>query len=333
MEASIPFFGATPARAATGAAAATGRKGAPELGSIGAEAHGAAFFSSGHDLDNVDFALPDANKHKPTKEEYQSLLQEFSVMFRIDKRSKRQRVAIAVVVATIVLGVITFGVLLVVDGQRKQNLIKDSKDILAVFSLPYQTSVTVQVGGEDDAAAGAGGAAAVPGALGAKPAAKAVAGSQLSKKLVDQLRAKRPRVARVAGGLVGGGGGKLSAEDEKRIRAMEAIARQQAAGPQVGPGGKVEGGPSGLAATKASPGELKAMCAQREGRMRGCAQKYLGGGSFKVRLSIGADGKVVDVRAEAGDSSDELTNCVRSEFKSISLGPQGSSYSHTCSMD
>ncbi|MBI5608043.1 MAG: DUF4339 domain-containing protein, partial [Deltaproteobacteria bacterium] len=137
------------------------------------DAHGDDFFGKHHDLGEVDFSLPDPNKHKPTKEEYQNLIQEFSVMFRLDKRTKRQKVLIAVVLASLLLGAISFGVVLAVGANKKKQLIRDSKEILALFDLGYKQAVTPAVSGDNgDAATADPKAAGATGPAGAVAAAK-----------------------------------------------------------------------------------------------------------------------------------------------------------------
>ena len=335
MEQDVPFFGASaPAsRLQKGAPGpATGKKPAPDLASIGADAHGAAFFGGNHDLDHVDFALPDPNKHKPTKEEYQNLLQEFSVMFRLDKRSKRQKVGIGITIGALILGVITFGVMLQVNASNKRALIDDSRAILAVFALPYQTSVTVAVGGEEDVVD----PTAPAGSATVKAEAKRLETSALGGELLKKFRKARPRGIKVSAAGYAGAGGGLSAADEKAFRDRQRINDQMAKDAleaRKNPGGKRELVPMGLAATKASAAELRAMCAAREANLRGCSQKLLGGASFKVTMTITEAGKATGVKALAGEDSPEVTDCIGKAFANVSMGLQPSSYSHTCSMD
>lgn len=301
--------------------------------SIQAEAHGASFFAAGHDLNDVELQLPDPNKHKPTKEEYNNLLQEFSVMFRLDKRSKRQKVLIASIAGAVVLGVIAFGTLLYVNANKKRALIADSKAILAVFSLPYQTSVTVDIAKEE--------APSEPGkpavAAADKPAPERQEVSDLSEQLRRKIvKARKPKVVAQTSGLhameltaeqkaalARATGPKLSAED---------IAAQQAA--LKGPGNKVEAvHKTTSSGTKVSARELDGFCNGRIPSLRACLGP--GGGSYKVRFTVDGDGDITNVKAfESGKPDDNLTTCAKPKMKGR-FGPQpgGESTDHTCSVD
>ncbi len=296
-----------------------------DASAVQADAHGANFFSTGHDLHDVELLLPDPNRHKPTKEEYQNLLQEFSVMFRLDKRSKRQKILIGVIASVLVVGVIVFGTLLYVNGNNKRTLINESRAILAVFALPYQSTELVPQEKED---------AADP----SKPNAKAVEPAQvevsgLAAQLIKARRASPKRVAKKAEQSTGvklAGAipdlpvqRKLSAEEEEaRRRAME------------GPGGKVEASHTTTAsATKVSTSDLNKFCNGRVPGLRPCLGP--GGGSFKVRFTVDGDGDVTDVKAfEGGKADDSLSACAKPKMKGR-FGPQpgGQSTEHTCSVD
>ena len=318
------FFGAPATAAPTKAAAPN---------DLHAEAHGHAFFGK-HDLNEVELQLPDPARHKPTKEEYQSLLQEFSVMFRLDKRTKRQKVGIAVVLCTLVLGVIAFGVLLKVDGDRKRDLIRDSKTILAVFSLPYQTSVTVQVGGDDDP-----NTPTAPGAVTIKRPVVQREASVLSQKLHSLAKATNKKKAGAPTNPSGFGkvGSQLDAASQKALLAEEARLQQEAMARKfTGPGGKQEQvvgrGPVGTEAV--SKLELSRMCSGHEADLRSCGKNHADGAGFKARVTINVMGRVETVHAEVeGKSNADLARCCESRLKSINFGPQPADVVHTCTVE
>jgi hypothetical protein len=303
-----------------------------ESASIHAEAHGAAFFASGHDLNEVELQMPDHNKHKPTKEEYNKLLQEFSVMFRLDKRSKRQKVLIAAVVSLVVLSVIGFGILMVVNGNRKRELISDSKAILAVFSLPYQTAVTVQIETEEKPAIALPGQPAAP----PRPAQKRETEvSDLAEKLSKKIaRARKPKVAQTGVVLMG-----LSAEDTKRMAAAthklsaEELDAQAEALKRMGKSAEKAPGGSAVAGEQVTTEQLRKWCGQQEPSLRGCTASQ-GGGSFKVNFTVNEEGRVSAVKAfEDGKPADDLTGCARGKMKA-NFGPQGGKTTdYTCSVN
>ncbi len=313
--------------------------GAPQKGppadahALHADAHGHAFFGQ-HDLGDVELQMPDPARHKPTKEEYQSLLQEFSVMFRLDKRTKRQKVAIAVVLATLVLGVIAFGVLLKVDGDRKRDLIRDSKTILAVFSLPYQTSVTVQVGGDDDP-----NAPTAPGAVAIKRPIVQREASVLSQKLHSLAKATNKKKVAAPNP---GGTGKIglptgdAATQKANLAEEERLQREAMARKLTGPGGKQEmvlgRGPVGSEAV--SKTQLAGMCSGHLADLRACGQSQAGGSSFKARVTINVMGRVETVHADVdGKANADLSRCCESRLKSVNFGPQPADVVHTCNVD
>ncbi len=331
---------AAPARAtgpqvATGAAGQAGRGGAP-LPAAGARAgaaepqHGAqaaSFFSSGDSLGEIELDLPDPNKHKPTKEEYQNLLQEFSVMFRLDKRSKRQKVAITVVLSMLLVGVIAFGAILYIQGEKRQALIRDSKTILAVFSLPYNNSVTINLSREAEEEA-------------AKTGTKvdgAPAGTRTTSALANQLRTKI-KAARTASGsavaaarprpaAVAGGGGMPKALSAEEIRAQEEAYKKVMAA-QLGGEKPVAG--FGAAASKVSKDTLRGLCAAKMPTLRGCGEKF-GAQGFTAEVTIGLNGRVSDVNALVGGSREgDLSSCASGVFKSTNYGLQTETSTFRC---
>ena len=332
LEQPLPLFGkAAPSsklvrepRPAGGDRLGAGKPAAPELNSMQADAHAGAFFS--HDLDNVEFQLPDPNRHKPTKEEYQNLLQEFSVMFRLDKRTKRQKVGIAVTMGVLVVGVIVFGVMLKIDGDRKRSLMSDTKAILGMFALQYQTSVTMDVGTEDPEAAAQ--IVAVPGAPPPVKPKQQVQTSQLAKHLAGKIQARRKASARTVS--MG-----LSAADQRALdvatRAAQADAVARALG---GVGGKVESVQMvGIAKEKVSTAELNRMCDNASGDLRSCAKGVLGdeNASFRVSFTVGLGGKIEAVKAiEDGKQNGELTTCAQAKLGRKSFTAQPEPVTHSC---
>ncbi len=300
------------------------------------DAHGAAFFSSGHDLHDVELALPDPNKHKPTKEEYNKLLQEFSVMFRLDKRSKRQKLLIAVLSTLVVVGVITFGILLVVNGNRKRSLISDSKSILAVFALPYQNAVTVQTGGDEDK--GDSPLTPTPDTPGApaheKKAVVQEEVSEIAAKLHGMARKKKAKATGPQTGIV-----VAQPLDNKALQAQaKAMAggmtdEEKKAYEEAKKAGKKVEGSVGLSTSQAvSKSELDKLCAAKMPALRGCAQ---GGGSFTVAYVINGDGDVSNVKAfDEGKQDAALTSCASHNFKGR-FGPQpgGKTTEGKCKVD
>ena len=304
-----------------------------------ADAHGDAFFAAGHDLNDVEFSLPDPNKHKPTKEEYQNLIQEFSVMFRLDKRSKRQKVLIGVVLATLVIGAMSFGVVLTLNGQAKRQLIRDSKEILAAFDLGYRTAVVPSVPPEEQAVVV--GKPGQPAVVAAKPQEI----SQIADKLVNILaKKKKPKVAGVAGFGAGGAGAGLSeaqaAAEAKRLADLEADkARRQREALEAANaafGGKKEemvagGGAIGVKAVEDA--EIRKLCREKAGQIGACAEKTGASPSaLKVTITeLGGVGQVVAL--VAGKPNDELGACIRSRMSGVTFGRQPAKKVVECKVD
>ncbi|MBM4344692.1 MAG: hypothetical protein FJ100_15105 [Deltaproteobacteria bacterium] len=292
-----------------------------------ADAHGDAFFAAGHDLNDVELSLPDPNKHKPTKEEYQNLIQEFSVMFRLDKRTKRQKVLIGVVLATLVVGAISFGVVLTIQGNAKRQLIRDSKEILAAFDLGYRTAVVPSAPQEASAAPQPGQPAA---------AAKAEAPqevSQIADKIANMVaKKKRPKAVAVAANTGHGSGAGLSeaeaaaaakklqeAEAEKARRQAEALARANELF-----GGKKEAavGSVALGVQAVEDSEVRKLCKEKSGQIASCAEKA-GANPSALKISITAMGGVGSVVAFAdGKANDDLGSCIRQKFSGVAFGRQ-----------
>jgi hypothetical protein len=281
-----------------------------DVHAVETETHSESFFTSHHDLDHVAFALPDAEKHKPTKEEYQGMLQEFSVMFRLDKRSKRQKILIAVVVSALVIGTLAFGIIINYQGKQKAELLTDANKILGMFNLPYQTSVTIDVGNEPEPAAKPGDVAKP-----AKPAGpkQEVQLSDLAAKMRTVVKAKKAATAAKVPALP-----TVSEEEKKRLMAM------------LDGGGS---GPRGAVIGEAlTSGDIKKMCEAQKPSLRSCGQNA-GVADFKIRFTVGAGGKVEGVRASADGKDDaSLAACCEAKLRKVHLAG-ASSESFSCTID
>jgi len=310
----------------------SGRGGAkPVSGGTAAETHGHAFFNTGHDLQDVELMMPDANKHKPTKEEYQNLLQEFSVMFRLDKRSKRQKVAIGVVMTSLVVGVVAFGLVLHFDGESKKALLHDAKTILAVFNLQYQNSMTVQLGEDEPPPPQVAGQPPVKAEN--KPKAETQEVSDLSAQLQKIIHKRKPKPAATGGAMVvhsGPAAPKLSKEEQAQLEAAQAAAVARALGSK---GGKVEK----LAGVAGGDGptaeELNNLCHGLEGDFRACGQKA-GAGGFKVKFVVETTGSCENIKAFVDGKADSgLSACVEHKLGKKRLSRPAAAIPHTCNVE
>jgi hypothetical protein len=306
-----------------------------------ADVHGDAFFNSHHDLHDIELALPDPNKHKPTKEEYQNLIQEFSVMFRLDKRTKRQKVLIAVVLASLLIGAIAFGVILSVSAQRKKDLIRDSKELLAAFDLGYKASVVPDLSPEQKEEQEAA-AKANPG----QPLPTIKAAGPISMVGDKMLKAARRKAAKSAPGSQfaaaarpsSGDASKQAAELEKAeiARQAELQKRLAAAGAQYGVVGKQEavigGGMGGTQAVSSS--EVKKLCRERAGDLAACAKAAGAEGGFTAKLTVNVMGGIDRVSATVSGSADSsLGSCIKSKLGRVNFGRQPSESTHTCEVN
>lgn len=295
-------------------------------------AQSASFFETGEQL-NADFDLqmPDPNKHKPTKEEYQNLLQEFSVMFRLDKRGKRQKVLITVVLASLLIGVIGFGVTLYLQGQERQALLRDSKTILAVFALPYQQNADFDLTPEEDIAEGS--------AIHKKKVVSILASELLTKnkKKIETARAARKKTKSGAMAIGGGGSGILQKKYTKEERdALEAKRKAAiAAALGGGYGGKVERvmKKTVLGAKALSKSELRRMCGAKAADLQGCGRRHAGGAGFKAQLHISTGGMIdkVTCRVE-GKLNIKLSACAEEAFARVRKPPQPAAITHVCAV-
>ena len=280
-----------------------------------AATHTDSFFTASHDLDHVALTLPDTEKHKPTKEEYQNLIQEFSVMFRLDKRSKRQKILIGVVVSSLVIGAIAFGLIMRFQGNKKAQLLTDANNILGMFSLQYQTSVTIDLGNDTPEPDAKPGEPKKP----AKPAEakQEVQLSDLAVKMRAVVKAKAKK-APVASNTTA-----PSVSKEEQDRLMKLLDN----------GGSAAGGKALASAEDVSAGEVKKNCAQWAPSLRACGQNA-GAADFKVTFAITTGGKVSDVKALIGAKSDtSLASCCEKVLKKKSFGAQSKESSHTCVVD
>ena len=304
-----------------------------------ADAHGDDFFGKHHDLGDVDFSLPDPNKHKPTKEEYQNLIQEFSVMFRLDKRTKRQKVLIGVVLASLLLGAVSFGVVLSIGASKKKQLIRDSKEILALFDLGYKQAVTPAVSGDNgDAAVDpkvADGTAAVP-----KKAPEKV--SMIADKILNTVAKKRKDAKPVGTTSIAQRGVLDAAKEAADLAKLQAqkdeIARQKALeiAKKYGLGGRTEA-PVGGAVTlgeELTQKEVTRTCREAEGVLRGCGKKNEVETGFKLRITVVTSGKIdsvvalVDGKANAG-----LGACIKSQLALKHLNSPKATTTYDCHLD
>ncbi|MCB9740313.1 MAG: hypothetical protein H6747_13715 [Deltaproteobacteria bacterium] len=261
--------------------------------------------------------LPDHASHRPTEAEYRDLLQEFSVMVRLDRRDRRQRVAIAVVLGLLVTGVAAFGALLFWQGQQRTALIRDSRAILAVFSLDYQSAVAVALDGENDA--GDASPAAEPVA---RPTQHTVSVLANVLKTVVHRKADASRERRRA--AITATAGPVVHLDAAQRRAVERQAREQmaAALPQVG--GRTETPVAmRVETTSISAATLRSTCRASLGRLRACAQAVAGDAPFTLRVRVDTAGVVASAEASVdGHANAALSACARQVLQRKSFGPQ-----------
>lgn len=299
------------------------------MAQAGGAAQSMAFFESGEQLmADVEFDLPDPNKHKPTKEEYANLLQEFSVMFRLDKRSKRQKAGIVVVLSLLVVGVISFGAILYLQGQKRQALIRDSKTILAVFSLPYQTSETVNLSQEAEQESAEFGEASTK-----KARRGTVQSSSLAEKLRAKVRGRRMKNNRTAS--------KRSAKKRPKFKVRSAAellggqmdaAKQQAA--LVGASGRAVKTVSVDMRKEPTTQLLKPLCKGAMPDLRACAKAHAGDAAFKAKVAVSRDGRVTKVTARVdGKSNSALSSCAFGKMRRKRVSPLTKSASITCAVN
>lgn len=309
------------------AKASSAKAGAKPAGGI---AQSAAFFETGEQL-NADFELqmPDVNKHKPTKEEYQNLLQEFSVMFRLDQRSKRQKWLLTTVLAGMLVGVIGFGVMLYLRGEQRKSLLRDSKTILAVFALPYQNSADFDVTPDEEVAEGS--------AIKRKKKTVSTLASSLLTKNKKRIVAARAQRKATKSGAVRGGGYIAKRKLTKEEREMAEARRKAAIAATLGGGygGKQErviraGVGSAGTVTKA---QLRKACSAKLPRLKGCGESHAGGSGFNAKLHVGDSGTIdrVDCRV-GGKRNAKLSTCATAAFSRVNFGHQKSSTTFTCAV-
>ncbi len=287
------------------------------------------FFETGEQL-NEDFALqmPDADKHKPTKEEYQNLLQEFSVMFRLDKRKSRQKWLITGILVSLLVGVIAFGVVLYLQGEQRKSLLRDSKTILAVFALPYQNSADFDPTPEDEVAEGS--------AIRKKKTVSTLASSLLTKNKKRIVAARKLRKKTKSGAVRGGGyiqKRKLSKEEREMAEARRKAAIAAALG--GGYGGKKERViRAGLGAAKTvSKTQLRKACAAKIVRLKRCAESLANKAAFQAKLHVNEAGTIDRVECRvAGKVHGKLSACATTTFKRVNFGRQRNTTMFTCAV-
>ncbi len=297
-----------------------------------ADAHGDAFFAAGHALNDVEMLLPDPNKHKPTKEEYQNLIQEFSVMFRLDKRTKRQKWLIGGVLTGLLVGAVSFGVVLAISVQQKKQLIRDSKEIIGAFDLGYRTAVTPSVQAEPVPQV-----AGQPVAVAAPPAQVSQIADELATKLAKRRKAKP---------LVGGSkpvGLLTDAEATKKAEEIaafekERLAKQKKALEEAGGsnpfGGKIEAPvASSFGGTAVTDSEIRKMCREKAGMIAGCAEK-VGASPSLLKVSVTTLGTIGEVVALAnGKANGDLGTCIARIMGKVNYGMQPSRKTVECKID
>ena len=310
------------------AARAQPAKGKAAAGKPAPSAQSASFFETGEQL-NQDFELqmPDPDKHKPTKEEYQNLLQEFSVMFRLDKRSKRQKWLITGVLVGLVVGVVTFGVMLYLQGEQRKTLLRDSKTILAVFALPYQQSADFDLTPEEEIAEGS--------AIRKKKTVSMLASNLLTKNKKRIVEARIVRKKTKSGAVRGGyiATRKVSKEEMEMAEARRKAAIAAALG--GGHGGKVERVISaGIGSAKnVSKAKLRKTCSAKLPRLKGCAESLAGGAAFTAMLHVSDAGMIDKVTCKVGGKSNaKLSSCASDVFSRVNFGRQKTATTFTCAV-
>ena len=267
-------------------------------------------------MEAIALELPDPERHKPTKEEYQNLLQEFSVMFRLDRRSKRQKAGIAVVLVTLLVGVCAFGVVLYMQGKQRQALMNDAKTILAVFTLSYQSSVTVNLSEEAEQESKE---------FGDKTANAGGQKTKTSSGLAEQLRSKVRR-ERIASQRRAKRYTKKKKQKFKNIgisKAELAALQAQARGETVlrdkfGRAVKKVG-----IDTRREPSRavLMGLCRGGIGTMKSCAKSVANKRPFKAKLFVSREGGVSRVEARVdGKAHAALSSCIASKMKNKRVG-------------
>ncbi|HAN30921.1 MAG TPA: hypothetical protein DCQ06_04935, partial [Myxococcales bacterium] len=296
----------------------------PTPGSDAAD-HRSGFFETGDQMEAIALELPDPERHKPTKEEYQNLLQEFSVMFRLDRRSKRQKVGVAVVLVSLVLGVCAFGVILYLQGKQRQALMNDAKTILAVFTLSYQSSVTVNLSEEAEQESRE---------FGAKVAGGAKAKTKTSSGLAEQLRSKvrRERIASQRRA-------KRYSKKKKKYKNLGISATELAALQAQARGDTVLRDKFGRKVqkvgidTRREPSRvvMRGLCRGGVASMKKCAKSVANEAPFKAKLFVSTDGAVSKVEARVnGRLHPALSKCIRVKMSNKRVGQLTRSASIVC---
>jgi len=301
------------------------------------------FFSEAQDMGKMVLDLPDPNRHKPTKQEYKNLIQEFSVMFRLDKRSKRQKVMIWVVVSSLLAATAAFGLVLWIQGEQKAKLIENSQKILETFNLQYQQSVTVSTSQKAPSEAGK-----PAGAEKVKVAEVTGLAEKLAKTAAGGRRKKAAATAQAGGPVtdIGGNGGErpevkkgplkeddsatvLADREAEEKRLAEALKKKKASDDDEKSEKLV-----GATTNDVTQDKLKAMCREHTPGLRACAQKFVGGGSFTLRGTVTAGGRVANVRATVdGEAHGELAGCAASKLGSVGFGSQSKPTHFSCKVD
>lgn len=284
----------------------------------------ATFLSSADALGDVEIDLPDPNKYEPTKEEYVNPLQKFSVTFCLDKRTKRQRVGVAVVLSMLLIGVLSFGALLYSQGLKRQSLIRDSKTILAVFSLPYNSGVTLDLSREVEEEA------AKTGHNDAEARVGTVQTSVLADRLRKVVKAERikrdsPPTLKLKPSLTDGVANHGIRLTKEQIENLEDLMREA----HVFDGHHALHNNHNQVFTSG----LRRLCRSKSPSLRICGAKA-GAASYTVTFTVDLNGGISDVDAlVAGTRDATVSSCAEGVFRRVHYGQQQNKTTFRCEID
>jgi hypothetical protein len=259
-------------------------------------------------------------------------------MFRMDKRSKRQKVLLAVVLTSLLVGVISFGIVLSVSASSKKALIKDSKEILAVFDMGYKKAVTPSLPPDEPAAkAGTAAVAGQPG--GAAPAKKPAQVSQIADQLSVLVRKKRTASKSASAATVQRG--PLNAEQEaaavealRKKKAQEEAAARAAEMASLGMKGRGEESEAVLVGEVLSAKDVRKMCRDRSGELLACGKKFGGEAGFSLKLTINTNGRIVkSVASVDGATNGDLGGCVQTRLGNARLNAPKEETTYDCKVE
>ncbi len=304
-------------------------KSAPPAPRVAVAAHTDSFFAAeGRGEEEAGIELPDPERHRPSRQEYRDLLQEFSVMVRLDRRSRRQRVAIAVVLSCLVVGATGFGVGLLFEGNQKSALVRDSKAILAMFVVPHQTRARVR--------------------------AMVKERSELAQRLLLQLNTIEPKVAEPGRLLLPRKPNRPKTPKKNRWRATKGIQPDRPDRRRTTSGSGPVADPEVVRAalernrdlSRAEPlvrpttvtynvtrARLQGACKSALEKLVACSHKYAAGKSFRAAFTVGLDGRIANVRATtSGRVPGSLGRCAAEVLRAKKFGRQSRITRFTCSV-